>query len=173
MTKTCNVVESSRCIKVTIAASLALVLSACGSAPQVPPQPRDILAEISAAADVNPDVAGRPSPLVLRIILLADPAPFIHASFEALSPDSEAALGASRLDEIRVTVRPGERLNLPLTVQHNARAIGVIAEFADLLSAQWRAWHEESEGWAAALGGRRLVVTAGRDVVQIAIESTD
>ncbi|MGB7990462.1 MAG: type VI secretion system lipoprotein TssJ, partial [Candidatus Methylophosphatis roskildensis] len=58
--------------------------ASCSSAPKIPflsPKPTVITATIDAAATVNPDANGRPSPIVMRMFELRSIAAFNNADF--------------------------------------------------------------------------------------------
>ncbi len=120
------------------------LLQACGGkiviAPPPPPPPAaDFALQIEVGADVNPDLSGRPSPVVLRVFVLADAVTFDKASLDELSGKPQDVLAAALLSEQRLLVRPGERKTLTLVASPTARHVGVTAEFADALGSGWRA----------------------------------
>ena len=87
---------------------------------------------LSAGERVNPDLNGRPSPVVVRLFELKHPVAFENADFfslyerpkETLDPDLE--------------LRPGERVELKLSVGEGSRYVGVLAAYRDLGEASWR-----------------------------------
>jgi len=94
--------------------------------------------ELRGSDTLNPDLNGRPSPIVLRLLELKHPVAFENADFfslyqrpkEALSPDLVA------LEELEL--RPGEERQLKLSVQEGSRYVGVLAAYRDLPEARWR-----------------------------------
>jgi type VI secretion system protein VasD len=115
----------------------ALLLSSCashGSNDRV--ETRTLL---SASNDTNPDINGRPSPVVLRVFQLRGASEFGRADFFALSLHEKDALGASLIGVEEFELRPGEHLETRIPVSRDARYIGAIAEFRDIHGAQWRA----------------------------------
>lgn len=122
------------CIKCVALAML--VLNACathGSSERL-----DTYTLLSASSDVNPDISGRPSPVVLRVFQLKGAAEFSHADFFALYAHEKETLGANIIDIEEFELRPGERLETRLPLARDARYIGAIAGFRDLSNAQWR-----------------------------------
>jgi type VI secretion system protein VasD len=67
------------------------LLSACASAP---PKPDPVDMQITATADVNPDMQGRPSPVILHIIELSSTEQFNRLDYMGLTQPSGAGLGA-------------------------------------------------------------------------------
>lgn len=128
-----------RHLLVTFVAALA---AGCGGKVVVappPPPPADLQVLLAAGQDVNPDGTGRPSPVVVRVFVLADAVTFDKASADEMSGQPRDVLAAALLGENRLLLRPGERQTLTLAVPPAARFLGVTAEFADVLGSNWRA----------------------------------
>jgi type VI secretion system protein VasD len=121
---------------ILVAATLAITLVACAPSP---PKDLNVSGTIVAAADVNPDPEGRPSPIVVRVYQLQSSAKFNNADFFALYDDATAALGADMIAFDEFTLRPGQSLQYAAQFKPNAKFIGVIAAFRDINGAQWRA----------------------------------
>jgi type VI secretion system protein VasD len=94
---------------------------------------------LSASNDTNPDINGRPSPVVLRVFQLRSDSEFGRADFFALSLHEKDVLGASLIAVEEFELRPGEHLETRIPLSRDARYIGAIAEFRDINGAQWRA----------------------------------
>jgi len=117
-------------------ALLGLALSACashGSGERV--QTRTLLA---ASQDVNPDLNGRPSPVVLRIFQLRGDAEFAKTDFPALFLHEKEALGGSLIDVEEFDLHPGENLETRLPMARDTRYVAAAAGFRDISNAQWR-----------------------------------
>jgi type VI secretion system protein VasD len=121
------------------ALALAGLLAACSSPPPPPPPPGIVELTISASADVNPDVEGRASPVIVRVYQLASAVKFENVDFFALFDKEQATLGADLLGREEVAVSPGEEKKLTINLKPDARSIGVAAAFRDIDQAQWRA----------------------------------
>lgn len=118
------------------------LLAGCGGKVVVappPPAPKPLTLQVTAGDDVNPDRDGRPSPVVLRVFVLADAVAFDKASLEQLSDDARTVLAGTLLGENRLLVRPGEQRSLTLEVPPAANYLVAMAEFADALGSTWRA----------------------------------
>jgi type VI secretion system protein VasD len=96
-------------------------------------------AELVASSDANPDSAGRPSPVVLRVFQLRNDGEFAGADFFALYDKEKEVLGASLISREEYVLAPGEARKLDLPVSADARFIGVIVAFRDIRAARWRA----------------------------------
>jgi len=94
--------------------------------------------KLTASDQVNPDLNGRPSPIVVRLMELKHPVAFENADFfslyerarESLAPD----LGASE----ELELRPGESVELKLSLESGSRYVGVLAAYRDLPETKWR-----------------------------------
>lgn len=115
--------------------ALAAALAGCGSAPAKPVEAK---ARISASAEVNPNSAGRPSPIHVRIFQLKEDGAFLDADFWALVDKEQETLAASLVQRLEFDLTPGESKDFPLKISPDARVLGVMAEFADYRNAQWR-----------------------------------
>lgn len=116
------------------AAALALLIAACGGAPTK----EALNVSIQAAEDVNPDLQGRPSPIVVYLIELKSVDAFNSLDFTGLTAASGSALGADRLDSTQTVVSPGGTPFLELEIDPGTTAIGVVAGYRDIDNANWR-----------------------------------
>ena len=121
---------------VAMLAALALLTTACGTKPA---QPVPARARFIASADMNPDPAGRASPVVVRVFQLRDGGEFASADFFALNEKEKEALGASFISREEYVLAPGESRDLELALDPQARVLGAVAAFRDIRSARWRA----------------------------------
>jgi len=110
------------------------LLSACAGAPK-----RENLGiQVSATADVNPDMQGRPSPIILHVMELNSTEQFNRLDYMGLTQPSGAALGAELLGKNQVVLQPGETKTLPLELNPLTSAIGLVAGYRDIDNAAWR-----------------------------------
>lgn len=119
-------------------ALVALAIASCASQPS-PPAPTRLIANFEAAADLNPDHNGRPSPLLVRIHELKAPGVFNSADFFSLYKEAGTVLAADRLRSEEMIIKPGERHHLEWTLEPDTRHIGLLAAYRDLDHAIWRA----------------------------------
>jgi len=106
---------------------------------------------ITAAADLNPSVSGRPSPLVLRVYELRSATAFNQSDFMALYQGDQAALAADLVAREEITLQPGESRPLKKPLGADTRFIGVVGLYRDLEHARWRAVAGVVPGKAQAL----------------------
>jgi type VI secretion system protein VasD len=114
-----------------------LGLAACMRAAPKPTVDK-VVVTVVASGDINPDSAGRPSPLVLRIYQLKSEAKFGDADFFDLFDKDDQVLAADLISREEVTLDPGETRELRLEVSDEAKAVAVLAAYRDLRNSQWR-----------------------------------
>jgi len=110
-------------------------LAGCASAPK----PIAVKASLEAQKTVNPDLRGRPSPVVVRVYALKSLAAFNGADFFSLFEKDKEVLGADLLDREELQLVPGQQRDLQKAFPPETRHIAVIAAFRDLERSQWRA----------------------------------
>jgi len=115
--------------------ALAVLSGGCGSAPA---KPAEAKGRITATPQVNPNSAGRPSPIHVRIFQLKEDGAFMGADFWTLVDKEQATLGESLVQRLEYDLVPGESREFPLKISPEARVLAVMAEFADYRNAQWR-----------------------------------
>lgn len=153
------------------ATCLAATVAACKGAPPPPePPPKPIIASLTiiGSADLNPNRAGRASPVFLRLYQLRDGARFMNAAFDDLTARADQVLAAALVSREERMVEPGSTVTLTLQVPPDTRLLGVIAEYADLAGSQWRAASPEPPGGLLTLfKDHSLLVTVGRQAVVV------
>ncbi|CAE6709424.1 type VI secretion system lipoprotein TssJ [Paraburkholderia haematera] len=107
-------------------------------APAAPP-PQLIDVTLKAAAELNPDVTGRPSPVAVRLYQLKSASKFSNADFFALFDHDSALLGADLLTREEIQIEPGASRTVVLERAKDARQFAVLAAYRDVDSARWRA----------------------------------
>ena len=110
------------------------MLGGCASTPK----PANIGIQISASSDVNPDLQGRPSPVILHVIELNSEEQFNRLDYMSLTQPSGAALGQDMLGKTRLILSPGDTKQLPLELNAQTTFIGFVAGFRDIDNAVWR-----------------------------------
>ncbi len=93
---------------------------------------------VTASDEVNPDLHGRPSPVVVRLLELRHPVAFENADFFSLYARAEQTLPKDWISSEELEMRPGDRLALKLSVEPQTRYVGVLAAYRDLPHVQWR-----------------------------------
>jgi type VI secretion system protein VasD len=119
--------------------AVVLVVGGCKSGAPKPAPPVPARLSVAARADVNPDEAGRPSPVVLRVYQLKDDAAFRNADFFALFDKEQATLAAGLIDRQEFVLAPGDQRNLDYPISGEAKFLAVAAGYRDIRNADWRA----------------------------------
>jgi type VI secretion system protein VasD len=118
-----------------LAAMMLVLLSACGGGA---PKREALDMQIAATADVNPDMQGRPSPIILHILELGSTEQFNRLDYMGLTQPSGAALGADLLGKTQLVMQPGENKPYPMELNPLTTAIGLVAGYRDIDNAAWR-----------------------------------
>lgn len=117
--------------------SLFITLGGCASlSPYSDTTKLDL--KLQASEELNPDLRGRPSPIVVRLLELKNPSSFNNADFFSLYQRPKESLMPDLVSFEEMEVRPGEARELKLSVQPGSRYVGVVAAYRDLPEANWR-----------------------------------
>lgn len=93
---------------------------------------------LTASDQLNPDLNGRPSPVVVRLFELKHPVAFENADFFSLYDRARESLAPDLITSEELELRPGETVTLRLNVAGGGRYVGVLAAYRDLPRTQWR-----------------------------------
>ncbi|WP_260958446.1 type VI secretion system lipoprotein TssJ [Pseudomonas citri] len=93
---------------------------------------------LAATDRLNPDLNGRPSPVVVRLFELKHPVAFESADFFSLYERARQALSPDLVSSEELELRPGETVALRLEIARGGRYVGVLAAYRDLPHSQWR-----------------------------------
>jgi type VI secretion system protein VasD len=133
--------------------ALLLLIAGCGPA----------RVYLNVQQNVNPDIHGRPSPVVLRMYELKSLTAFNGADFFSLYEKDKETLGSELLAREEFFLRPGDKQEFKRKLQDDTRFIAVLAAFRDLEHSQWRSSMAVTPGRRAT-----IVVTLGGQKVTIA-----
>ncbi len=123
----------------TCLALLAALLSLTGCAALSPYSDMTKLdLTLNGSDELNPDLNGRPSPIVLRLIELKHPVAFETADFFSLYQRPKEALSPDMVVLEELELRPGEQREMKLSLQPGSRYVGVLAAYRDLPESNWR-----------------------------------
>jgi type VI secretion system protein VasD len=122
----------------TLTAFAALVLLAGCSSLSPYSHVTKLNLKLTASDQVNPDLNGRPSPIVVRLIELKHPVAFENADFFSLYDRARETLAPDMVASEEMELRPGETVELKLSVAQGSRYVGVLAAYRDLSDTQWR-----------------------------------
>lgn len=92
---------------------------------------------LAASDRLNPDLHGRPSPIVVRLFELRHPVAFETADFFSLYERARDTLAPDLIVSEELELRPGETRQLKLRVEQG-RHVGVLAAYRDLNETRWQ-----------------------------------
>ncbi|MGQ9366168.1 type VI secretion system lipoprotein TssJ [Azospirillum sp. ST 5-10] len=110
-------------------------LGACSSTPD----PTAVSISVTASDQINPNSAGTPSPVVVRIYELSQPDVFKTADFFDIYDNDQQSLKGTMLGRTEVELLPGKTNKVDHEVSPTTRYLGVLAAFRELDGATWRA----------------------------------
>jgi type VI secretion system protein VasD len=115
-----------------VAGALSIAAGCGGSSPPL------LRGTVKVDAGSNPDVGGRPSPVVVRVYELKSLAAFNGADFFALFEREQETLGGELVGREEFQLRPAETRPYQRQLQPDTKYIGVAAAFRDLENSRWR-----------------------------------
>jgi type VI secretion system protein VasD len=115
-----------------------LALGGCSGIKIFGDKPPKVVIHITSSKDINPDISGRPSPLVLRIYALMNDDIFNTADFFALYGNDKSILGDTMTAREEVEIAPGDSIQMEKEFSMDTTHVGVIAAYRDLDNATWR-----------------------------------
>lgn len=122
----------ARLARALLLAGGAMLAVGCGSSPPL------LRGAINVDPNVNPDRAGRPSPIVVRVYELKSVAAFNGADFFALFDNEQATLSGELVGREEFQLQPAEKRQYQRQLQPETKFIGVVGAFRDLEQSRWR-----------------------------------
>ena len=119
-----------------IAVSLGF-LTSCATINAIVPPSTDITFNISA--DVNPDINGRASPVVVKVFELSSRTVFDTQDFFTLYESPEDALGPDLLKKDELELQPERVKHYKMVLNRNTRYVGFVVAYRNIESSRWRA----------------------------------
>ena len=128
----------SRSIIIFFAVAMTAVVSGCFKKDK--PAPATIInAQVLASDVINPDVEGRPSPIVVRLYELKSLGTFNTIDFFPLYNQEAATLGGDLVYREEFSLIPGGKKLFTRTPAEDTQYLAVIAAFRDIDQATWKA----------------------------------
>jgi len=159
---------SIKAIFILAIAASALVLTGCASRE---PKPVRTRTGFVTSSDANPDIHGRPSPVVVRVFELKGDAEFITADFFSLYDREKETLGSSYIQREEYVLQPGEKREVLMPMSRDARFVGVIAAFRDIRSARWRVISTAPRRTTGDMFSRdRMTISVERTTLMLAVK---
>lgn len=132
-----------RALPLVTAFGTSLILSACGAWQSVSDttadayyavfykQVKTLNLDLRARASLNPDEAGRPVSVAVRVYQLKDRQSFDAASYDDLLKNDRAVLSADLRDSAGVVVNPGGAASLSQPMRADTQYVAIAAFFRD------------------------------------------
>jgi type VI secretion system protein VasD len=120
---------------------LVLLFCSCGKkvvAPPPPPEPTRVVLLFEAAGDINPNIARRASPLVVRIYRLKSYQVFEDADFISLYESDANVLGEELVQKQEIFLKPNEKYTMYFEPSDEVETIGVLAAFRYYEQGRWK-----------------------------------
>ena len=128
-----------------------------------PPKPPAVLTlTMIGSADQNPDLAGKPAPVAVRIYQLTATAKFERGDVFALTEHEQQTLGGDDAGSQEFVLSPGETQTKTFELKPMVQAIGIVVLYRDIDNAQWRA-----DAPAAASGPTKLLLNVGKLAISL------
>ena len=124
-----------------VACSLAGSVAGCASWFTEDPRPSTLVWRLETTPGVNPDIAGRPSPIWVRVYQLRSIGVFSGAEFVSLFENDMDVLGAELLQRAEYVMTPHQVIDPqqdPVSLHEDTRYIGVCAAYHEIDRAFWR-----------------------------------
>jgi type VI secretion system protein VasD len=145
------------------------VLGACASS-RNDTTPVQLRTKLTAAGDLNPDAAGRASPLVVRVYGLRTDPEFARADFFALYDKERETLAAALISSQEYVLQPGETREVRVPMARDARYVGVVAAYRDIRGSRWRVVAKAPrKSWTDVFSRDVIRIGAGRSSVTLAV----
>ncbi len=122
---------------------LCVFLTACSSTSE---NNVDFRYLISAASDINPDIEGRPSSVIVRVYQLTNKINFENANYNELFESEHNALGTEFITLNEYFIDPNSKKDMDLKISENAKYIGVVVGYRSVDMVTWRTVMAVPEG---------------------------
>ncbi|GLQ31845.1 type VI secretion system lipoprotein TssJ [Litoribrevibacter albus] len=120
-----------------ISGLLTFFTAGCQSIYSVFPPSTDFHFKVSNT--LNPDMDGRPSPVVVKVYELASRTRFINQDFFVLYDSPESVLGVDLLKTEELEFQPGDRLEFKMSLSPAAQYVAMVVAYRDIEKARWKA----------------------------------
>lgn len=122
---------------------LCVFLTACSSTSE---NNVDFRYLISAASDINPDIEGQPSSVIVRVYQLTNKINFENANYNELFESEHNALGTEFITLNEYFIDPNSKKDIDLKISENAKYIGVVVGYRSVDMVTWRTVMAVPEG---------------------------
>ncbi|MBU2870470.1 type VI secretion system lipoprotein TssJ [Colwellia sp. E2M01] len=130
-------------IYIALAVSInVLLMTSCSTINAIIPPSTDV--NFNASEDINPDMNGRASPVVIKVLELSSRTIFDTQDFFTLYESPEDILGPDLLRKDELELQPDELKKYKMELDKNTRYVGFVVAYRDIDSSRWRSVIEVS-----------------------------
>ncbi|XQW83492.1 type VI secretion system lipoprotein TssJ [Thalassotalea piscium] len=129
-------------ILAVIISTSAMIITSCSTINAIIPPSTDIIFNVSP--DINPDMNGRASPVVVKVFQLSSRTVFDTQDFFTLYESPEEILGPDLLNKDELELQPEELKKYKMVLNKNTRYVGFVVAYRDIDSSRWRSVIEVS-----------------------------
>ncbi|EGR0049392.1 type VI secretion system lipoprotein TssJ [Vibrio vulnificus] len=115
---------------------IVLLLVGCSAANMVVSPYSNL--EIKTGFNVNPDMNGRPSPVVVYVLELTSDTLFTSQDFFSLYENTAQTLGPDLVNKTELYLSPGQKTLYESTMKPSVEYIGIVVAYRDIENANWR-----------------------------------
>ena len=128
---------------------MCVFLTACSSTSE---NNVDFSYVISASSDINPDIQGKASSVIVRVYQLTNKINFENATYDELFESQHNALGTEFITLNEYLVDPDNKKEIDLKISENTKYIGVVVGYRSTDMVTWRTLVEvpEDSFWKSA-----------------------
>jgi len=129
--------RSTAFFKTLTALTMLVLLAGCSSLSPYSKVTK-INLKLTGSDQLNPDLNGRPSPIVVRLFELKHPVTFENADFFSLYERAKESLNPDLVASEELELRPGETGEMKLKGEEGSLYVGALAAYRDFPDTQWR-----------------------------------
>jgi type VI secretion system protein VasD len=122
---------------------ICVFLTACSSNSE---NKVDFSYTISASSNINPDIQGKPSAVIVRVYQLSNKINFENATYDELFESEHNALGTEFITLNEYLVDPDSKKEIDLKISENTKYIGVVVGYRSTDMVTWRTFTKVPEG---------------------------
>ena len=115
---------------------MAWIAAGCASTQKSMLIPYDVYLDVEA--EVNPNLQGHPSPILIGLYELGSDSQFLDLDFPAVQDRARVSLGEDLISLDQIILRPGEQRVIRRAGNAAARHLGVVAGYRELGRQPWR-----------------------------------
>jgi len=129
-------------ILAALVSTSTMLITSCSTINAIIPPSTDI--NFNVSSDINPDMNGRASPVVVKVFELSSRTIFDTQDFFTLYESPEDILGPDLLKKDELELQPEQLKKYQMVLNKNTRYVGFVVAYRDIDSSRWRSVIEVS-----------------------------